>query len=98
MPNSTLPSTPSKDLTSQDSTQIVMAKGNHTINPVSMYFLNGTEPPASVDDTIRNRTGLQSPQRMMEVVLRSAWPPQAWVQPPQWSRAPKPRYRLRRVP
>jgi hypothetical protein len=69
-PNKTPPSTPSRDLTNQDNTQIVIANGNHTINPVSMYFLKGTETPSAVEDKIRNRMRLVPPQR---VVLRPVW-------------------------
>jgi hypothetical protein len=41
-PDKTPPKTPSSELTSHDRTQMVIANGNQTINPVSMYFLNGT--------------------------------------------------------
>jgi hypothetical protein len=74
MPYNTPPKTPSKDLTSQDSTQIVMASGNHTINPVSMYFLNGTVTPGSEDDKIRNRSRQTPPQRKEQ--------PRSWEMPP----------------
>ena len=52
-PDNTPLNTPSSELTSQDSTQMVMASGSQTIRPVSMYFLKWRFIPVSGGVTFR---------------------------------------------
>jgi hypothetical protein len=76
-PDKTPPKTPSKELTSHDRTQMVIANGNQTISPVSMYFLNGTLFPDLSNEKFN--------------WLNRFLGPQPWGLHPHWALQPLPR-------